>query len=215
MHDFLESTQSCLANLKIIYSSINLHLIQLCSSLTTLSIWVKCVSGKIFCYSLPTVNNLVLHHISVNISCDTWQIVVNRRLLLRKYIIHVQLQRSTIVICLMDLLDFSLRSIICIHRTLSTFLRTVAWLISVWKNKLEVRRLPWTNLSPPGPIWWLIARVASGLVLTEYWHLIFFRLSQASKAANPCCAFGNQIFPLSFTRSLRFRDMISGQLSML
>ena len=39
------------------------------------------------------------------------------------------------------------------------------------------------------------------------------RLSQASKAANPCCAFGNQIFPLSFTRSLRFRDMISGQLS--
>ena len=121
MHDFLESTQSCLANLKIIYSSINLHLIQLCSSLTTLSVWVKCVSGKIFCYSLPTVNNLVLHHISVNISCDTGQIVVNRRLLLRKYIIHVQLQRSTIVICLMDLLDFSLRSIIRIHRTLSTF----------------------------------------------------------------------------------------------
>ena len=121
MHDFLESTQSCLANLKIIYSSINLHLIQLCSSLTTLSVWVKCVPGKICCYSLPTVNNLVLHHISVNISCDTWQIVVNRRLLLRKYIIHVQLQRSTIVICLMDLLDFSLRSIIRIHRTLSTF----------------------------------------------------------------------------------------------
>ena len=101
--------------------SINLHLVQLCSSLTTLSVWVKCVPGKICCYSLPTVNNLVLHHISVNISCDTGQIVVNRRLLLRKYIIHVQLQRSTIVICLMDLLDFSLRSIICIHRTLSTF----------------------------------------------------------------------------------------------
>ena len=121
MHDFLESTQSCLANLKIIYSSINLHLIQLCSSLTTLSVWVKCVSGKIFCYSLPTVNNLVLHHISVNISCDTGQIVVNRRLLLRKYFIHVQLHMPTIVICLMDLLDFSLRSIICIHRTLNTF----------------------------------------------------------------------------------------------
>ncbi|PAN51467.1 hypothetical protein PAHAL_9G596600 [Panicum hallii] len=76
---------------------------------------------EICCYSLPTVNNLVLHHISVNISYDTGQIIVNRRLLLRKYIIHVQLQRSTIVICLMDLLDFSLRSIIRIHRTLSTF----------------------------------------------------------------------------------------------
>jgi len=53
--------------------------------------------------------------------CDTGQIGVNRILLLRKYIIHVQLHMSTIVICLMDLLDFSLRSIICIHRTLNTF----------------------------------------------------------------------------------------------